>query len=232
MTPRAPLSDEADREEREDRDRLRSLDVNLADLHHRRQGLLDEIYRLSDEQKSLYQKRQTAQARLEQLHEEHQALGKSLTEIRRAREAARRALDDVLGDARMVRTEVQKSELPRPDQIRREIAILEHKQQTTALPLSEENLLVDRLRELSKLLGRSHQVEGLREQQLAQRRAAEERVRSARAAFDRPADELVKAHHARDQKMREMRDGRSRSRRVRSRDPRKGKVPSRRDGTN
>ncbi|MFZ0892860.1 MAG: hypothetical protein WAN77_10740, partial [Thermoplasmata archaeon] len=201
MTPRAALSDEAERDEREDRERLRSLDAKLADLHRRRQSLLEEVYRLSDAQKSVYHDRQAQQARLEQLHGEHQALGRSLSDIRRAREAARLALDEALGDARMVRTEVLKSELPRPDQIRREIALLEHKQQTTALPLSEENQLVDRLRELSKLLSKSGEIEAVREQHQAGRRAAEERVRAARLECDRWATELSQAHHARDRKM-------------------------------
>jgi uncharacterized coiled-coil DUF342 family protein len=207
VTPRAALSDEAERDEREDRERLRSLDAKLADLHRRRQSLLEEVYRLSDAQKSVYHDRQAQQARLEQLHGEHQALGRSLSDIRRAREAARRALDEALGDARMVRTEVLKSELPRPDQIRREIALLEHKQQTTALPLSEENQLVDRLRELSKLLSKSGEIEAVREQHQAGRRAAEERVRAARLECDRWATELSQAHHARDRKMQEMQQG-------------------------
>jgi uncharacterized coiled-coil DUF342 family protein len=207
VTSRPPPSGDLEREEREDRQRLRALDARLGDLQRLRQGLLEQIGRLSEEQKSLYQDRQSQQLRLEDLHRAHQELGKSVTETRRRREEARRTFESALADSQVVKGEVRASELPRPAQIRREIAALERKQQTTALPLSEENQLIDRLRELSKLLGRSTQMEAIRDQRLAERHAAEERVRSTRSDWERQTLELRKVHAARDHAMEEMREG-------------------------
>jgi hypothetical protein len=57
VSPRALLTEEADREERDDRDRLRALEGRFEALLDRRRALIDELRRLSAEQRSLYERR-------------------------------------------------------------------------------------------------------------------------------------------------------------------------------
>lgn len=205
MPGRSTLSEEAEREEREDHERLRAIDVKIRELRGRRDQLLTQVHQLSDEQKTLFDARQPRQASLESTNDEHRELGRHLSELRRDRDRARTRLDEATVAARLARQELPHGAGVRPEQLRREMAALELKQQTNALPLSEENALIDHLRELR------HQLEAaeknsqalLARQQLL--KAREEAVRTARLDVDRLSDELRKTKVERDRRMESMR---------------------------
>ncbi len=93
MPPRALLSDEEEREDRDDREKLRSIDTKLRSLFDRREDLIADVRRISSEQKAIYDRRQAPQAEVEQLYEEHHALGRRISELRNVREAARKKVE-------------------------------------------------------------------------------------------------------------------------------------------
>jgi uncharacterized coiled-coil DUF342 family protein len=203
---RPQLSEEEEGQERDERARLHAIDAKLEQLHRQRSTLLDEVHRLSDEQRKLFDQRQPKHDLLERLDKEHRELGHRISEFRKQRDHARQEVAERIADARMARPAAPRSEAPlRPEQIRREIARLEHKQQTSALPLSEENELVDQMRALSKLLTRADAIEGARSKELTERKALEEKIHAARAAVDLAGREMEATKHARDGKMAEMR---------------------------
>jgi len=135
VPPRALLSDEEEREDREDREKLRSVDGKLRALFDRREDLIVEVRHVSAEQKSIYDRRQAPQTEVERLYEEHHQLGKKIAELRTAREAARKKVEEAVVQVREARLTFAPGERVRPEQIRKEIAELELRQQTRALPL-------------------------------------------------------------------------------------------------
>jgi len=205
VPPRPVLSDEDERAERDDRDRLRSIDAQLDSLYRRRQDLIAEMRRLSAEQKALYDRRQAPQDEVEKLYEEHGELGHRISELRKQREAARAAAQDALVQLRELRLSFAPGERVRPEQIRREIAELELRQQTHALPLDEENALIARLRQRTQELKVAETRAGEVAEHERQRKEAEARVTAARAEVDRLGREMVAAKTARDAKMAEVR---------------------------
>ena len=138
-------------------------------------SLVEEIRRLSSEQKSLYDRRQAPQQEVERIYDDHGSLGKKLMELRTAREKARRHLDAAVVALRELRLTIP-TERVRPDQLKREIADLEHKQQTSALPLEEENALVDRIRERTRELKTAESRTAVVAKHEAERKEAETRI--------------------------------------------------------
>ena len=205
MPPRPVLSEEDERADREDRHRLRELDSKLDGLHRRRQDLIAEMRRLSAEQKSLYDRRQAPQAEVEQLYAQHGDLGKRLSEIRKQRDAARAAAQEAVVQLRELKLSFAPGERVRPDQIRREIAELELRQQTRALPIDEENALIARLRQRTQDLKGAEARAGVVAEHERQRKEAEAKVAAARAEVDRLGLELTKTKSERDLKMTEVR---------------------------
>ena len=201
MPPRPVLSDEEEHKNREERDRLRAIDSKLNSLYRQRQDLIVEMRRLSSEQKALYDRRQAPQAEVEELYERHAALGKRLTDLRKAREVARAAADQAMVALRELRLTIAPSERVRPDQIRKEIRDLELHQQTHALPLDEENALIARLRQRSHDLkeAEAHAQIAIEHERL--RKEAEARVAAARAEVERLGAEFAKARAERDATM-------------------------------
>jgi uncharacterized coiled-coil DUF342 family protein len=125
---------------------------------------------------------------------------------RAQRDAARRALDEAMAEARMARQAAPAVAAPSPAQLRREIAELEHRQETNALPLAEENALIDRIRALRK---RAESAEKSAEAAKVQRdevHAREEAVRTARRAVDQFSAEMQALRVERDRRMASMRD--------------------------
>lgn len=199
------LSEEEDRQDREDRERLRSLDARLESLHQRRQELIGEMRHLSTEQKALYDRRQVPQIEVERLYDERGALGKRLAELRSARDAARRTFEATVVAFRELRLTFAPGERVRPEQIRKEIAALELRQQTHAVPLDEENALIAQLRlrtkELKEIEARGKVVA---DHERAQKEA-EAKVLAARGELDRLGAEMAKAKAERDARMASMR---------------------------
>lgn len=206
MPGRSTLSEEAEKEEREGREQLRVTESRLRELWGRRDVLLGQVHSLSEEQKVLFDARGPKQAALEATHHEHVELGRKLAAARARRDAARRTLDEAIAETRVARETAPSVAAPAPAQLRREIADLEHRQETNALPLAEENALIDRIRALRK---RAEAAEKSAEAVKAQReaiQAREEAVRTARRALDQLAAEMQTLRVERDRRMASMRD--------------------------
>jgi uncharacterized coiled-coil DUF342 family protein len=201
MPARAHLSEEAEKEESEERVKLRALQSKLRDLRDRRQMALAEVRKLSDEQKVLYDERHPGEEQVEKLHFEYRDLGRKLSEARQARDEGRRHLDEALAAVREFRASLPREEHARPDQIRREMRDIEHKQQTTALPLSEENALIDRLRKLTKELVEAERDQGVQAERHLKLKELEKNLAERRAAFGKLSEAFDKVKVDRDARM-------------------------------
>jgi uncharacterized coiled-coil DUF342 family protein len=199
--PRPVLTEDAEREEREDRERIRISEGKLRELYSRRNLLIDQVHQASDAQKELYDERQRRQGAVEDLYQEHQHLGHQLTDLRKARDAARSRLDEAVVGARLLRSEIPKGDHLTPEQIKREMESLEHRQQTTALPIKEENTLIDRLRSLKTQLVAAERDRAALEAALSKRKGAEDAIRSAKLELDNVQREFERLRIQREQAM-------------------------------
>ncbi|HKV90211.1 MAG TPA: hypothetical protein VJQ43_03325, partial [Thermoplasmata archaeon] len=138
----------------------------------------------SDAQKELYDERQRRQSAVEEIYQAHQAMGQRLADLRRARDGARSKLDEAVVAARLLRSEMPKGDHATPEQIRREMESLEHRQQTTALPLKDENTLIDRLRSLKAQLAVAEKDRAAVDAVLVKRKGADEAIRTRKAELD------------------------------------------------
>ena len=202
---RSFLSEEADKEEREDRYRLREIDGKVDQIRARRMALVDKVRELSAEQKKLFDARKDPQTVAEKLHAEHQELGRRLASLRSERDKARHRLEELVARAREVRAEMSPSERVRPDRVRKEIEELEVRQQTQSLTLREENALIDRLRERTKLLHELEAHETVIREHENRRKEAEAAILAGRAEVERLNREWIETRAARDKKMEEIR---------------------------
>ncbi len=198
MSPRAMLSDEEEQKDREDRGRLQELERKFRSLETRRASLLGEMRQLSSEQKALYDRRQAPQQEVQQLYDQHSQLGHRLAELRTTREKARRHLEAAVVAVREMRGAHPVTERARPEQIRKEIADLEHKQQTSALPIEEENALIGRIRERTKELKAAEGRAATVAEHEKQRKEADAAVRACRTEVDRLGVEFAQARADRD----------------------------------
>jgi uncharacterized coiled-coil DUF342 family protein len=205
VPPRPVLSDDQEEKEREVQTRLRAIDARLNTLDPKRRDLIAEMRRLSSEQKELYDRRQAPQVEVERLYDEHGDLGRRIAELRNQRDAARRALEESVIALRELKLSFAPGERMRPDQIRREIAQLEHRQQTNALPLDEENELIAHLRQRHRDLKSAEAQTQVVADHEQRRKEAEGRVLAARAEVERLGLEAAKTRSARDVKMGEVR---------------------------
>jgi uncharacterized coiled-coil DUF342 family protein len=206
MAPRA-RPPEVDREEdRAERRRMDQLDAKIRELRPKRQKLIQELLRLSEEQRELFNQRAPQQARLEELDGAHRSLGRDLSQVRGKLDAARRARDDRLANVRELRAAIPKSARSPADQLKREMGKLELQQQTKAVPLKEENALIDRMRQLRKeiAVGESQAAEVTK--RVDALHAAEAAFEAARADVDRLRKELDQQRAARDQAMSTLKD--------------------------
>ena len=201
MAPRHSLSEESDREERDDRQRLGQLEGRFEALLERRRTMIADMRRLSGEQRALYERRQEPQAEVEKLHSEFGHLGRVLSELRAQREAARRKADEAVVRRRELLLTFDRGERERPEQIRREIAELELRQQTRALTLEEENALIARLRRRSADLKTAEARIAIVAAHESLRKESELAIDQARAEVDRLGGEMAAARAARDAAM-------------------------------
>lgn len=205
VPPRPVLSDDQEVQEREVQARLRAIDARLNSLEAKRHELIAEMRTLSAEQKALYDRRQAPQVEVERLYDEHGGLGRQISELRNQRDAARRALEEAVIAYRELKLSFPPGERMRPDQIRREIAQLEHRQQTNALPLDEENALIAHLRQRHRDLKSAEAQTQLVADHEQRRKEAEGRVAAARTEVERLGQEAARTRSARDTKMGEVR---------------------------
>ncbi len=206
MPPRPFLSDQEERDEREDRNRLRTLDARLDALHRQRQPLIADIQRLAAEQRALYDRRQAPQDLVEKLYREHGELGRKAAELRTQRDRARTKVDEALIRLRELRLTFAPGERVRPENLKREIAELELLQQTRAVPIDEENALIARLRQRSQELKTAEARAGLVSEHERQRKEAEAAVAAARAEVDALGAAMAEARTTRDRRMVEIRE--------------------------
>ncbi len=206
MTPRVILSEEADRDERDDRQKLRTLEGKFETLLERRHKLLGELRKLSDEQRALFERRDEPQAEVEKLYQAHGQLGRRLAELRSARDGARRKADEAVVRRRELLLTFDKGEHERPEAIRREIAELELRQQTRALKIDEENALIARVRKRAADLKEAESRVAVVAEHARSRKEADAAVAAARAEVERLGDELQKARTERDATMTAIRD--------------------------
>jgi len=201
VPPRALLSDEEEREDRDDREKLRSLDGKLRTLFDQREELIVDVRKISSEQKAIYDRRQVPQAEVEKLYEEHHQLGRRIAELRTAREAARKKVEEAVVQVREARLSFAPGERVRPDQIRKEIAQLELRQQTRALPLEEENALIALLRQRSQELKQAEARTAVVAAHQQKLKESETALTTAREEFLLRGKELAAAKTERDSKM-------------------------------
>jgi uncharacterized coiled-coil DUF342 family protein len=188
-------------EERAERRRLDQLDAKIRELRPKRQALIQELLKLSEEQRGMFDQRAPQQARLEQLNEAHRRLGRDLGHLRNELDTARRVRDERLAIVRELRAAMPKSARSPADQLKKEIGKLEIQQQTRAVPLDEENALIDRMRQLRKEIAQAEAESAEVAKRGEALRAAETAFESARAEVERLRKALDDQRAARDQAM-------------------------------
>jgi uncharacterized coiled-coil DUF342 family protein len=201
MAPKPAPFDPAREEERAERHRLDQLDAKIRELRPKRQALIQELLKLSDEQRKMFDQRAPQQVRLEELNDAHHRLGRDLGHLRSQLDAARRARDDRLATVRELRAAMPKSARSPAEQLKREMRKLELQQQTRAVPLEEENALIDQMRALRKEIARTESEAAEVAKKGEALHAAEVSFESARAEVDRLRKTLDDARGARDRAM-------------------------------
>ena len=205
MPARPILSDEEERQEREDQDHLHLLDGKLDRLYEQRGELISEMRRLSAEQKALYDRRQAPQAEVEELYRAHGELGKELAQLRADRDRARQAVEEAVIRLRELKLTFSPGERVNPERLRKEIADLELRQQTRALSLEDENALIALARQKSKELKEAEARGSVVAEHERQRKEAEAGVGGARARLDGIVRTMAEKRTQRDVKMAEIR---------------------------
>jgi chromosome segregation ATPase len=201
VTPRVALSEQADREDRDERQRLRTLENRFETLLERRRTLLTDLRKVSSEQKALFEQRQAPQSEVETLYETHGQLGHRLAELRAARDTARGKVEEAVVRKRELLLTFDRSERERPEQIRKEITELELRQQTRALTLDEENTLIARLRRRTADLKEAEARVQVVAAHDSARKEADLAIANARAEVERLSEEFRVARAERDATM-------------------------------
>lgn len=196
---------DSEREEHADEDRLHRLETEHGALVDKRHHLIAEVRRIASEQKSLYDRRQAPQAEVEKLYEEHAKLGKRLAELRTLREKARHQVETKVIARREHLFKAGSTEPARPEQLRQEIAAIELKHQTQALPIEEENALLAQLRERTKELAALEAHATQNKKKLEERQAADAAILEAKGAVELIVAEMERGQVERDRMMLEIR---------------------------
>jgi len=200
MAEGAGFSDQWRREEKEERERLRQLEVRLDSLKGRRHELLGQVRSLSSKQHELYNRGRAPQTEAERMYHEFGELGRHLAELRRGVQKAREDFENAVIRRRELVLTFDRGERLNPEQVRREIAELELRQQTRALPLEEENALIAELRRKVQALKEFETRKELVEKHEVQRREADATIVAARAEIDRMLKEMDVARAEREKR--------------------------------
>lgn len=202
------LSEEDERAEIESRDRIRHAQGRLRELRDRRGLLLDQIHRLSEEQRAVHDRMAPDRQRVDATHEEYREFGHRLAEMRSRREALRARLDAAVAGLRPARpapgagaNRRARGGPPLPAALRREIAELELRQQTQVLPVAEENALLDHLRQLRRDLAEAEKAAGIRAAEEASRADQELSFQALRTEFEELGRAMDRLRTERDQRM-------------------------------
>ncbi|HKS59692.1 MAG TPA: hypothetical protein VJS68_02815 [Thermoplasmata archaeon] len=206
MPGRGALSEEAEREESSSREWLRTAEGKLRELRERRQALLVQVRTLADDQRRLFEERQPGREALQAALGEHRSLGKELARLRAERDALRDRISATRG-AMVARRPTRGRETgTSPAQVRREIAELELRQQTHALPLEEENALIERIRRLQPILAESEARAKNLEQEVRARAEKLDSLKALQEAAEQVAQKVESVHRERETRMKSMRD--------------------------
>jgi uncharacterized coiled-coil DUF342 family protein len=201
MAPKTRPPDGDREEDRAERHRLDQLDSKIRELRPKRQALIQELLRLSEEQREMFDARAPQQSRLEELNEAHRRLGRDLGGLRSELDRARHARDERLAAVRELRASMPKSARSPVDQLKKEMVKLELQQQTRAVPLDEENALIDRMRQLRKEVAVAESEAAVVTKRVEGLRAAEAAFETARADVERLRKALDDQRAARDRAM-------------------------------
>jgi uncharacterized coiled-coil DUF342 family protein len=204
MRSRPGFSEQWQREERAERDRLRQLENRLNALLDQRRELIGHVRALSSKQQELYYGRHGPQAEAERLHNESGELGRHLAQLRSARDRARQTLEDAVIRRRELVLTFDRGERLNPEQLRKEMAELELKQQTRALPIEEENALIAELRQKAKDLLHYESRKEIAVEHERQRKEADAAILAARAEIERIVREMEAARVERDKRRAEI----------------------------
>jgi len=194
------FSDQWRRAEKEERDRLRQLEARLDTLRGLRHDLVGQLRTITSKQHELYSRREGPQSAAERLYQESGELGRRLGELRRACERARQGLEEAVIRRRELFLTFAPGERLNPEQVRREIAELELRQQTRALPLDEENALIAELRKKAQALKEFETRKELVAKHDEQRREADAAILAARTELDRLVKEMDLVRAERDKR--------------------------------
>lgn len=180
------LSEEEEGQEKELWQNIRSGEYKLRGMKERRAEMLALARRLAEEAFDLQNRRAPLHQEVEVLHQEFRELGKKAGELRSEREKLRGRMDALRIELREEGDGHDRKGRPRPDRLVQEIAALEKKQQTTAMPLKEENALIDHIRALRAQLGEA-------EKNQTMWKAKDETIHSLRGEMDaaRKRDEEI-----------------------------------------
>jgi uncharacterized coiled-coil DUF342 family protein len=143
-----PPEDERDEKERELWKDIKNQEHKLRGMKERRAEMLALGRRLAEEALDLQKRRGPLYDEAEKLHQEFRDLGKRTAEIRAERDRIHARIDQLRIELREEGAGHDRRDRPRPERLVQELASLEKKQQTTAMPLKEENALIDRMREI------------------------------------------------------------------------------------
>lgn len=201
MAPKTRPPDGDREEDRAERRRLDQLDAKIRELRPKRQALIQELLRLSEEQREMFNSRAPQQARLEELNETHRRLGRDLGSLRSELDRARHTRDERLAVVRELRSSLPKSARSPVDQLKKEMVKLELQQQTRAVPLEEENALIDRMRQLRKEVAVAESEAAEVTKRVDALRGAESAFELARAEVERLRKALDDQRAARDRAM-------------------------------
>ncbi len=194
------FSDQWRRAEREEREQLRRLEARLDELRARRRDLLGKIRELTTKQREVYQRREGPQTEAERLYHESGELNRHLADLRRAVEKVRQTLEDAVVRRRELVLTFSPVERLNPEQLKREIAELELRQQTTALSLDDEKALLVQLRRKVQELKDFEARKELVTQHEAQRKELETTITTSRAEIDRIVKEMQQVRAERDKR--------------------------------
>lgn len=150
MPPRSGglLTEEEEEKERKSFDEIRSAEQKLRGMKDRRGDLLATARRLGEEAMDLQARRGPLYDGVEEAHAKFRDLGHKQSEVRHERDKLRARIEEILSVLKHNKSSHPSPDRPRPDQIAREIALLERRQQTTVMDVKEENELIKRMRQL------------------------------------------------------------------------------------
>lgn len=196
--PRATyLSEEDEAAELATQTRLREVDDRLRSLRVRLDRTIADADRTNDELELLRGKWAAKEHEVVEARNGFRELGRRLDELRDERGKARARIVEIRSTLLALPAERPEAARVRVERIRRQLLDLQVRQQTVALSLTEENAIIDRIREIRKTLVSVEAELHAEEKERAHRGTVETELRDAQIAADRLGIEAVRQQAAR-----------------------------------